>query len=219
MHAVQVVRNERAAEGLRLLTLDAEPARYTRPGQYILAHVGHHAPAFFAIASDPGAPLELLVKAEPGTAAEDLALMRPGDPFTISEAQGDGFPIERVAGLDLVVLVNGSGISGVRALLNAERGDRPVHLFFGVRSPWHRPYGWDLERWANRGIRVTTVVDPIGADGWHGAVGYVQDEAIAQGWLRADVGVVLCGLPILLEQARTLWEGAGCPPQHVLLNF
>lgn len=222
MHEVRVERNEAAAIGLRLLTLDLSLAGYTRPGQYVLAHVGHHLPAFFAIASSPGEPLMLLVKDEPETTAQELVRMVPGAQFALSDAQGPGFSVEEVAGREFVVLVNGSGISAVRPVLNAEVAaglERRVHLYFGVVSPAHRAFPWELERWGNAGVQVHTVVDPAGASGWYGATGYVQEVAQAHGLVRDDVGVLLCGLPIMLEQARALWEGAGVPPERILVNF
>lgn len=222
MHEVQVVTNERAAQGLRLLTLDRPPADYRRPGQYILAHVGAYEPAFFAIASSPGDPLVLLVKEEVGTAAEGLLAMQPGDRFDISAALGDGFPLERVQDRELVILVNGSGISAVRPVIDAELAaglTRPVHLYFGVLSVEHRAFPWELERWANAGVKVHSVIDPSGAEGWYGHRGYVQDAAKADGLLRPDVALVLSGLPVMLEQARALWEAVGVSPEHILTNF
>lgn len=222
MHEVRVVRNEPAAEGLRLLTLDRALPGHVRPGQYLLVHVGHHPPAFFAIASSPGEPVVLLVKAEAETAAEDMVTMPPGARLILSDAQGPGFPMERVDGLELVVLVNGSGISAVRPVLLAEVAaglKRPVHLFLGVLSAAHRAFPWDLEAWGNAGVQVHTVIDPRGAEGWYGAVGYVQDAARERGLVRPDVGVVLCGLPIMLEQATAMYEEVGCPPDRLLVNF
>lgn len=223
MQEVVVVRNERAARGLRQLTLDRSLEGYERPGQYVLVEVaGYEEPGLFAIASSPGEPCVLLVKEDVGTVAEALVRMGPGERLRLSEVQGPGFPMERVEGLELVVLVNGSGISAVKPLLDAEvRGGlrRPVHLYLGVMSVEHRAFPWALEEWANAGVRVRTVVDRSGAEGWYGAVGYVQEVARADGLLRPDVGVVLVGLPIMLEQARALWEEAGVPAGRILVNF
>lgn len=222
MHEVRVVRNEPAATGLRLLTLDRALPDHTRPGQYVLVYVGPHEPAFFALASSPGEPVCLLVKADVGTAAEDLVRVRPGEALLLSEVLGDGFPVERVAGLELVALVNGSGISAIRPLLDAEVAaglKRPVHLYLGVQTVGHRAFPWALEEWANAGVKVHTVVDRDGAEGWYGRTGYVQHAAEADGLLRPGVALVLSGLPVMLEQARALWEAVGVPPEHILTNF
>ncbi len=41
--------------------------------------------------------------------------------------------------------------------------------------------------------------------------GYVQDEALRQGLVRADVGVVLAGVPGMLEAARAMYAEEGNP--------
>ena len=72
-----------------------------------------------------------------------------------SEAKGSGFPLESVDGRPLVVLVNGSGISAARPVIEAEVTaglPRPVHLYYGVLTPDRRSFLADLERWANAGV-------------------------------------------------------------------
>ena len=219
MPVLNIVRNEPAGTQLRLLTLDASLAGHERAGQFLTVSIGESKPAFFAIASEPGLPVQLLVKTS-GTVAEALGAMPVGAAVTLSSPMGTGFPLERVAGCELVVLCNGSGISAVRPILHAEARtqSRPVHFYYGVLTPAHRSFVPELELWAQNGITVHTVVDAA-IEGWTGPIGYVQHAAAADGLVRADVGVVLCGLPIMLEQARAAYEAAGCPSDRILVNF
>ena len=221
MPNLTLMANEPAGTQLRLLTFRETPENYSTPGQYVTATTGELKPSFFAIASSPGQPLQLLLKVA-GDTATALAALEPGAEVTISEAKGNGFPLDAVSGRPLVVLVNGSGISAARPVIDAEVAaglPRPVHVYYGVLTPDRRSFLADLERWANAGVQVHTVVGtPVGT-GWHGQTGFVQEAATADGLCRADVGVVLVGVRPMIEAAKALWTAAGCPPEALLLNF
>lgn len=220
MYRATVQRNEPSGTQLRLLILDVVLAEHRRAGQFATVHVEGVKPAPFALANVPGEPVMLLVK-EAG-AGVPVAAALPGHTVEISEPIGEGFPVERVAGRELVILCNGSGISAVRPLIEAEIAQglpRPVHFFYGVLTPDRRSFLADLERWANAGVKVHTVIAQPSGTGWTGPTGLVQDAAREQGLVRDDVGVVLVGVPAMLAAARAIWRDAGCPDEHILVNF
>ena len=221
MPQATLLRNDPAGTGLRCLTVDCVLDSYTTPGQFITATVADQKPALFALANSPGEPVTLLVKDGLGT-AHALCGSTPGTTVTISEAQGSGFALAPTADRELVLLINGSGLSAARPVLRAELAQglpRPVHLFYGVMHPDARAFRDDLDAWARAGIAVHTVVDPSGAAGWSGPVGYVQDVAMAQGCVRADSAVLLVGVPAMIDAARALCAQVGVPEPCVLVNF
>ncbi len=207
--------------GLFRLRFAHVPEGYAVAGQFVTAGVGDGKPSFFALASSPGQPVELLVKRQ-GEMAERLCALQPGATVEMSDAMGKGFDLSATEGRELVVLVNGSGISAARPVIQAEvaRGlPRPVHLFWGVLSPAHRAFAADLERWANAGVQVTTVVDPACPATWDGARGWVQDVASERGLIRDDTALVLVGVKPMVEAATALAAQAGMPPECVVTNF
>lgn len=216
MPEATLTRNDPAGDGLRLLTFSDAPAEYTRPGQFVTASVNGLKAGFFALASVPGEPVMLLIK-NSGELAELLCALEPGASVEMSDAMGKGFPVTGEG--ELVVLCNGSAISACRPVIEAELASglpRPVHFLFGVLEPRHRSFLADLERWANAGVKVHTVVgEPDGS--WTGATGFVQAAAADLGLCRDDVEVVLCGVPPMVEAAKAQWAQAGC--ERVLTNF
>jgi NAD(P)H-flavin reductase len=217
-HAV-VMKNEPAGTLLRTVELDLLPDDYDRPGQWAKVAIGEiEAP--FAIASSPGEPMLLLAKAF-GPAGNALCAAVPGTPLRVGPASG-GYAMARVAGLPLVLLASGSGISALRPVVQTEVRagmPRPVHLLYGVMTPSHRSFLADLERWGNAGVKVHTVVDSPANTGWTGATGYVQDVAEELGLVRPDVGVLVAGVPAMIDAARTKWMAAGLPADRLLVNF
>ncbi|MCO4745147.1 MAG: hypothetical protein KC912_10185 [Proteobacteria bacterium] len=209
-------RNDPAGDGLRLLTFAHVPEGYERPGQFVTATVGGLKAGYFALASSPGEPATLLIK-NAGELSEALCALEAGAPVEMSAAMGKGFVLSGEG--ELVILCNGSAISACRPVIEAELASglpRPVHFYFGVLEPRHRSFLADLERWGNAGIQVHTVVgEPDGS--WSGATGFVQDVASEHGLCRADVEVVLCGVPPMVDAAKKLWADAGC--ESVRTNY
>ncbi len=114
---------------LNRLLVDVGPqaAKYTIAGQFVQVKVEEDGKAgFFAIASPPDANnagvLELLVKAS-GDPAEAICASGDGTGVLVSDVMGKGFPVERVAGVDnVLIFCTGSGISPVKALIEVRFG-------------------------------------------------------------------------------------------------
>lgn len=221
MPDLKLVSNDADGTMIRRLTFDAAPEGYERPGQFVTATVGELKPGFFAIASSPGEPLSLLIK-QSGETAEALAALEVGATVVSSTAMGKGFALEQAAGRDLVILVNGTGISAVRAVVEAEVAagvPRAVNLFYGVISPAHRSFVEDLTRWEAAGVGVHTCVSHPQGTGWTGPTAYIQHHAKELGLVRADVSVLLVGVRPMCDEAKELYAQAGCPSEQLLLNF
>lgn len=219
MPSYTVVSNVPAGAQLHWLTFDRAPEGYDEPGQFVAATIDG-AQAYFAIASSPGQPLELLIKRSGDTAEAACALVA-GEILEATDALGKGFGAAATRPRPLVCLVNGSAISAVRPVVERELAEglpRPVTFLYGVLSPEHRSFVDDLARWAQAGVQVIEVIDPA-FDDWAGAIGYVQDHAAALGLVRDDVAVVLCGVPPMIEAAKQQYEAAGLPDEWLLTNW
>jgi len=221
MPTYTLVANRPSGTSLHHLTFDVPVPDHAEPGQFIVATGGADRPSYFAIASAPGEPLELLIKRQPG-AAEALCDLPVGAPLVASEAQGPGFRAAATRPCPLVCLVNGSALSAVRPVLRAEIAaglPRPIHLLYGVLSPAHVAFADELPALRAAGVRITLVLDPAApAPGAH-PVGFVQDIAQAQGLIHPGVALLLCGVPAMADDARQRYLAAGGDPTLVLTNF
>lgn len=206
--------------GLRRLTFDRGLEGHTAPGQFVTVHLEGHKPAYFALASVPGQPVELLVKVQ-GDAAEELADARPGAQVEISEPIGHGFPLDPSDTRPLLVLATGSGLSAVRPVIEAEvaRGlPREVTLLYGVYTPDHVSYPERLKAWRAAGVRAHVVVSDDVPD-WDGLTGFVQQAAQELGFVKPGRVVLLCGYPAMVNEAKALWLAAGADGADLLTNF
>jgi NAD(P)H-flavin reductase len=217
-----LVLDDRHADGLGLFRLrfaEALPG-HVAPGQFATVHLPGLKPAYFALANGPGEPVELLVKHH-GPTAEALDEVPLGTAVEVSAPIGRGFGLDPDDRRPLVALVNGSGISAVRPVIEAEVAGglrRPVELFYGVYTPAHRSFVDRLEAWAAAGVGVRVVVSED-VPGWTGLRGFVQHAAARAAWVRDDVTVLLVGYPAMIEEARAAWAAAGAVPERLRTNF
>jgi ferredoxin-NADP reductase len=220
--------------GLRTLVVqlpDAAARSFTAAGQYVQIKPDEESkPAYIALANAPedvsnnGGLVELLVKPQPGATAEQLCALSEGSELLVSDAQGKGFPVDRVPAADyptVLLFATGSGISPVRSLIEsgALAGRPDVRLFFGTRSPEHTAYA-DLASgaWAKEhGVKVHHVY----SEGEGGM--YVQDAFAKAGGLNgadpAKTAAVLVGQKQMAEALRESLFAAGVAAECVLTNF
>ncbi len=122
-----------------------------RPGQCgMVSNVGT-GESMIAMASTPTrrGPLEFTVKlAGRNTAA--LHELGPGDKVGVRGPYGNGYPIERLAGRDLLVIGGGIGLSGLRSLVNYcldKRSDfGRLTVVYGAQNPGEMCYKEELSR-------------------------------------------------------------------------
>ncbi len=210
----RIVRSEPAGYGLRLLTFDQPLPGHASAGQFTTATLPDGRRAFFALANDPGAPVELLIKLQ-GEVADALAATPIGAPVALSPAMGRGFGVPD-SPEPLVLLIAGSGLSAVRALIRRELAlglPRPVQLRLGVFTLDHVPFAADVEAWARAGVDVRLVLGTP-PPGWAGAAGFVQHVARDEGLIRAGHHLVVCGFGEMVDEVRALAEAAGAGPVY-----
>lgn len=123
---------------------------------------GEH-PRDYSIASLPAeGALHLLVRRQsrpdgsPGLASGWLCdALEPGRTLPLRLKPHPNFRLGDNTGRPLVLIGNGTGLAGLRALLKAREaaGEKRNWLFFGERhAAWDRPYREDLERWTGAGL-------------------------------------------------------------------
>lgn len=208
--------------GLRLVPEEAETlAAYTTPGQYLVVRTSADTPpVFLALAGAPGGDsFELLVKTGSGGAADAVAATSVGDTLLVSAPAGPGFPVDRLAGRDVVLAAAGSGIAPIRAVIQAWMADRArvgrVTLYWGLLGPEHLPYREELAAWRSADIAVELVYGaaPEGEPG-----NRVQDVLAGASFDPGRTSALLCGMRPMVEAVREVLVGRGIAPESVHLN-
>lgn len=233
-HQAQVKSNNEAADGMRLISIEAPPevaTPFAKAGQFVQAKPSADAkPSFYAISSPPGSdgPLEFLIKEAENNAW--LTGTKSGDAVQLSPAMGRGFDTAceswTLADVSQVGLfATGSGVAPIRAAIESGAlAGKVCRLYFGARTQEGMAYTDRFDDWKQRGVEVVPVISK-GSDNWTGRRGYVQqalkeDEERGEGFvLPARHGALLCGQKEMVQAVRSVYAELGVPEDRTLLNF
>ncbi len=185
-------------------------------GQYIdiIGPNGVRRSYSIANASAAGKTLELHIRAVASGAMSEywFSHAQVNDLLRLHGPLGTFF-LRPLASLDLVFLATGTGIAPVKAMLESLEGmplaqrPRSVAVFWGGRSV--QDLYWDVPSIAagQRYVPVLSRAEPS----WTGAVGYVQDEFLAQTPDLSNTVVYACGSNAMIQSAQGLLTQAGLP--------
>lgn len=174
----EIAAVEQLTDGEKLFRLRLPEPLAFAPGQFLEVSVFGLGEAPFTIASAPGggSELEIVVRAA-GTLTRALHRLRPGDTVGVRGPFGSGFPLDRFAGGDVLLVAGGLGLIVLRSLLLAILARRAdfgrVTLLYGARDLPAFLFRQELMDWHRGGeLDCRFVVGEAGGD-WGGACGDV----------------------------------------------
>ncbi len=147
------------------------------PGQFTMLSAFGAGEVPISISGDPDGegPLMHTVRAV-GLASRAICDAAQGDVLGVRGPFGRPWPVQDLAGGDVLIVAGGIGLAPLRSAILAllarrERYGRLV-LLYGGRSPEQLLYTAELSEWAEQGFDVAVTVDTAGPE-WLGHVGVV----------------------------------------------
>ncbi len=194
------------------------------PGQFNMLYVPGLGEAAISISSDPEQPevLEHTIRVV-GSVTRAITRMGQGGTIGLRGPFGHGWPIEELAGRDVVIVGGGIGLAPLRPVvyhvLKHRNRFRRVILLYGCRTPADRLYAEELEAWtANQSIDVLVTVDN-GTPGWVGPVGVVT-KLLQRIKVNAErTTVLVCGPRILNRVAAWSFLQLHVPAEQVFISL
>ncbi|XP_065881832.1 fruit protein pKIWI502 [Euphorbia lathyris] len=227
-----------AAESLFHVTIDVSDSSdlvtsHTHAGQYLQLRIpDFEKPSFLAIASPPSyaasnGAFQFLVKSVAGSTAELLCGLKKGDVVELTQAMGNGFPIDRIEPPEkystVLIFATGSGISPIRSLIESgfsadRRSD--VRLYYGARNLKRMAYQDRFKEWESSGVKIVPVLSQPD-DSWAGEIGFVQAafSRAKQIDFPLGTGAVLCGQKQMAEEVTAMLVADGVSNEKILKNF
>ncbi len=184
-------------------TKDGKKPFTPMPGQLGMFSLVNLGEGMFSVTSQGENHLEFAIK-KCGMLTDALHEIRPGQTVGIRGPYGNGFPIDKCKGKDMLYIGGGIGLAPVRSLIKYSFEHRDdfgkIDIIYGSRSPADLCFKEDLfENWPKeRDAQVHITVDK-GDENWKGNVGFVpafleQINPDPKGKM-----VVLCGPPIMIK--------------------
>jgi NAD(P)H-flavin reductase len=185
---VQECGGPRPIRTYTLAPADDATARFTfEPGQCLQLSVMGEGEIFVAIASGPGSdePLQVTVM-RVGQVTTALHELHAGDYVGLRGPYGNGFPVDRWRGHDLLLIGGGVGQAPLRSLLHHVEANRSdfgrVRVFYGARLPEAMIYRDEFAAYeAHRDFDLYLSID------WkQGPDGHLDEDA-SEGWARVNL--------------------------------
>jgi len=170
------------------------------PGQFLMVSVFGLGECPISIASSPTRePLQICVR-EAGKITQGIMAARVGDIMGIRGPFGNGFPVDKMKGRNVVITGGGSGFATLRSLINYiadNREDfRDVTVAYGARTPHDLYFTSEYGSWQAAGIEVGITVDMMDAS-WKGNVGLVT--SLLKDIKPSPGTAALCGPPMMIN--------------------
>ncbi|MBI4285611.1 MAG: FAD/NAD(P)-binding protein [Chloroflexi bacterium] len=136
---------------------------------------------------------------------------------------GNSFPLDFLAGKNLVFIGGGIGLAPLRSLIwnvidNREKYER-IDIIYGARSPADLCFKYDLETWGkDSSVNMVTTVDRGDKD-WTGKVGFVPaiTEQVAPSAKNAVA--IVCGPPVMIRFTFPVLAKLGFTPEQMITTL
>ena len=176
----EMVKIEQLTETEKLFTLYLEGGRDLghRAGQFVEVSVFGIGEAPFSVTSSPtrNSTFELCVR-DVGDVTGALHRMKPGSTIGIRGPFGNGFPVDKMKGQDLLFAPGGLGLAPLRSLINQVLDEREsfgrVIILYGARNPSELLFKDELAQWEARDDVELYVTVDRGDESWTGNVGVI----------------------------------------------
>jgi NAD(P)H-flavin reductase len=196
-----------------------------RAGQFNMLYQFGVGEVPISISGDPTCPdpLRHTTRAV-GTVTREMERLRAGDVLGVRGPYGAPWPVEELAGHDVVIVAGGIGLAPLRPavyriLAERERYGRLV-LLYGARSPKDILFRKELRKWggafAHMDVHVT--VDR-GDSTWHGDIGVVTNLIRRAPFDRLNSAALVCGPEIMMRFTAMELSRRGIDPDRVWLSM
>ncbi len=226
--SVEVENESRDIKTFRLVFEDpASAAEFTYlPGQFAELSLPGVGEAPFGIASSPTETGYLLFSVKrAGLFTTELHSIEPGVLLGVRGPLGRSFPVDRMAGRNLVIVGGGFAFTTLRAVityvLHPDQRTRfgSVLVVYGARTPGELLYRTELAEWQKRDdIDVQLTVDKANGD-WNQHVGVVPAVLEKLAPSPADCLSIVCGPPVMLKYTLPVLASLGFPDESVILSL
>ncbi|MDH4045621.1 MAG: FAD/NAD(P)-binding protein [Gemmatimonadota bacterium] len=225
-----IVRIHRMVPDNHLFTLrfadDRQATEFRhRPGQFIMLSVPGAGEAPISISSSPTRPqvLELCVR-RTGRVTDALYRLRSTDVVGIRGPYGNGFPVEELAGNDLLLVAGGLGMAPLRSLLWYALDSRDhygsITLMYGGRTPADMLFRDELVSLADRpDLTCLLSVDRDPDGGWPQQICRLPELFERVRLQPATTYAAICGPPIVYRLVLKRLLALGFSKDRILMSL
>ena len=208
------------------LNKEDEAAFQYLPGQFAELSIFGKGESPIGIASSPTQPgyLEFTVQ-KAGVVTQALHEMEVGAVMGIRGPLGNSWPIDFLAGKNIVIVGGGFAFTTLRSLINYMIDERNRYRFgkitviYGARNPGLLIYKDELDAWAKRDDLSLNVTVDKGDAGWKGREGFVPTVCKEVAPSSENAVTVICGPPIMIRFTLPVFFELGFSKENIITSL
>ena len=196
------------------------------PGQFVMGSVLGEGEAPFSISSTPSRPglLELCIR-RMGTLTDTLFSLKENQTIGIRGPYGNGFPIDKMEGKDILIIAGGLGAAPLRSLLlyvldNRDRFGKLVYLH-GARTPDEMLFREEFMQLKERDdLECLLTVDKDDTGTWTERIGVVTNLFDEMEQIdAANTYAAVCGPPVMYKYVIQHLVKLKIPKHQILMTL
>lgn len=159
-----------------------------------------------------------------GKVTDELFSLKKGDTIFLRGCYGNGWPVERLKGKNVVIIAGGTGVSPVKSLINRLCDDpdyaREIYLILGFKNSRGILFADELEKWkAAKHFHTVYTLDSEEYPGWN--KGLVTD--FIKGIPFSDFGgqyeCIVVGPPVMMKFTGMGLRMNQVPEEKIWMSF
>ncbi|MCK5022844.1 MAG: FAD/NAD(P)-binding protein [Candidatus Aenigmarchaeota archaeon] len=213
-----ITRENSDVKTFKLKLSNGKPLNF-KPGQFVQVSVFGVGEAAISMCSSPyqKSYFELTVR-NVGNVTGALFNLKKGDLVGIRGPYGNGFPVEKIKGKDIVMVAGGVGFPPIKSVIEYILKNRKdygsVSVLYGARDPKSLLFMDKAKKWKNINF-YTTIDKPSGK--WKGDVGVVT-TLFDKYSVKGNIGIS-CGPPIMMKFAVQSMEKIGIKDRNIYISL
>ena len=219
-----VVENTIITENLFQITLDAEAvaSSFKIPGQYVIITLENQKPLYLVIASSVGATKWTFLIRDTNPSTKALKESKVGGKLNVSGPQGNGYPMSKLLGQNIVLFSAGTGLASfysvISEIINHRDEYQKVVLLHGSRLEAELPFKEEMLNWVRNDIEVfVTLSKPT--DSWAFHEGRVQDILRHEKIDLTEFKSLVCGPSQMTRDVAIVAGEFGLNQANIFTNF
>jgi NAD(P)H-flavin reductase len=191
------------------------------PGQFIQLSVHGVGEIPLSICSPPHrlGSLDVCVR-NAGNVTKALFALEKDDEIGVRGPYGNGYPLDKLKGKNIVLVAGGIGIPPLASLVDHIIADPrrfgKIFFLYGAKTPADLIFGDRLAEWSKSGVKVLVTVDK-GDEHWDGNVGLVT-SLFGKFRVKGNAGVA-CGPPVMMKFAAQGFREMGIKDGSIFLSM
>jgi anaerobic sulfite reductase subunit B len=159
-----------------------------------------------------------------GKVTDELFSLKKGDSFFLRGCYGNGWPVERLKGKNVVIVAGGTGVSPVKSLINMLYDEpdfaKEIYLILGFKNSQSILFTDELAKWKSaKHFHVVYTLDNEDCEGWNKGLVTEFIKSIPFDSFGGNYECIVVGPPVMMKFTGLGLLTSGVPEEQIWMSF